>query len=96
MKTYNVEETAARTRELRARFGYTQETVAELIGVERSYLSRIENGVKGCSVDILIRLAEVYDVSLDYLVAGKDVDGKRLKGFIDTIVDQLLALRDAM
>ena len=96
MKTYNIKETAARIRDLRVCFGYTQETAAELIGVERSYLSRIENGANGCSVDLLIRLAEIYNVSLDYLLTGKDTDGKRLKGIIDTIVEQLHILRDAM
>lgn len=96
MKTYNIKDTAGRIRELRASFGYTQETAAELLGVERSYLSRIENGVNGCSVDILVRMTELFDVSLDYLVAGKDVDGKKLKDIIDTVVEQLHTLRNAI
>lgn len=96
MKVYNIKETADRIRQLRISRGYTQETTAELIGVERSYLSRIETGANGCSIDTLVRLAEIYDVSLDYLVSGKDTDGKRLKGIIDTIVEQLHILREAM
>ena len=70
MLNYNMEETSKRIRALRLRQGYTQEEAAERVGVERSYYSRMERGIKGCSVDVLARTAQVYGVSLDYLVLG--------------------------
>ena len=96
MKTYNVEETAARIRDLREAHGYKQEQVAELLNVDRRHIARIEAGTRGCSLDMLIRLSELYDVSLDYLVFGKDTDAKVLKSKLDAFMAQIAALRDSI
>ena len=45
---------------------------------------------------MLIRLAELYDVSLDYLVFGKDIDAKVLKSKLDSFVEQLAELRNSI
>lgn len=92
MKYYNVSEVATRIRRLRSAHGYTQETAAELLDIDRSYMSRIENGSKGCSVDLLIRLSELYHVSLDYLILGKATDQVSLKENIEKVIQQLTDL----
>ena len=96
MKTYNIKETAARIGDLRVNSGYTQETAADLIGVERSYLSRIENVVKGCSVDLFIRIAEIYHVSLDYLLYGETPNSTEARVTLNSVISQLTALRDQL
>ena len=96
MKTYNIKETATRIRELRASFGYTQETAAELLGVERSYISRIESGTKGCSVDLFMRLSELYRVPLDYLLCGKKETRLETRNTIDKVIRELTDLRDRL
>ena len=92
--TYNVKETASRIRDLRKIHRYTQEQAAELLGVERSYLSRIENGAKGCSVDLFIRISEIYHTSLDYLLYGETTNRTEARTTLDTVISQLTALRD--
>ena len=52
--------------------GYTQEEVAEQLNMDRSYYSRLESGKRGCSVDMLVHLSTLFNVSLDYLVFGED------------------------
>lgn len=96
MKTYNMVETASRIRDLRKIHRYTQEQAAELLGIDRRTLGNIETAQKGCSVDMLIRITEVFDVSLDYLLMGRDLNGKNLKANLDAIIQQLNSLRDTL
>ena len=96
MKTYNIKETASRTRDLRKIHRYTQEQAAELLEIDRRTLSNIETAQKGCSVDMLIRITEVYDVTLDYLLMGNDLNGKNLKVNLDSIIQQLISLRNTL
>lgn len=95
MKSYNIQETAKRIRELRIAKGYTQKAVAGLLNIDRSSLSNIENGAKPCSIDLLIRLTEIYGVSLDYLVLGRDIDERAAKEHLRTLIDALSALMES-
>ena len=92
MKYYNVLEVAARIRRLRTAHGYTQETVAQLLNIDRSFLSRIESGTKGCSVDLFIRISEVYHVSMDYLILGQTDSHVLLKENLEQVIRQLTEL----
>lgn len=55
-------------RSLRVDGGYTQKQIAEYLGVSQNTYSQYEIGVLNYSVDTLIRLADFYNVSVDYLV----------------------------
>lgn len=57
-------------RENRCRYTLTQEKLAELVGVSPEYISKIETGKSKVSLSILIKIANVLNVSLDDLVAG--------------------------
>lgn len=96
MKTYNIKETASRTRDLRKIHRYTQEQAVELLEIDRRTLSNIETAQKGCSVDMLIRITELYDVSMDYLLMGNDISGKTLKVNLNDIIQRLVSLRDTL
>ena len=73
MYYYNLAESGKRLKELRNEKGkaYTQEKVAEEVGISREYLNRLETGKKGCSVDLLVIFAQYYDVTMDYITYGK-------------------------
>ena len=94
MKTYNIKETAARIRNLRVGFGYTQEKAACLLGSDRRSLSHMENGSRGCSLDMLIRISALYKVPMDYLLFGWKGDSELMKVGIDRAISCLVTLRD--
>lgn len=54
---------------LRDNRGYTQEQIAEKIGISTSFYANLERGNKGMSIFVLRELAEVFDVSVDYLLS---------------------------
>jgi len=74
MYYYNLAESGKRLKELRNKKGkaYTQEKVAEEVGISREYLNRLEAGKKGCSVDLLVIFAQYYNVTMDYITYGKE------------------------
>ena len=59
---------STRLRELRLNRGLRQEQVAKLIGVNKSAISTYENDTREPSFEILVRLANLYRVSTDYLL----------------------------
>ena len=69
---YDMKQSGDRIRQLRKENGYTQERLAQTLNIDRSLLSHIEAGKRGCSIDLLVRLSDVFNVSLDLLILGKD------------------------
>lgn len=63
---------ADRIKERRGALGYTQEDFAEKIELSASSYTKIENAFQKPALDTLIRIAGKLNVSLDYLVFGKD------------------------
>ena len=93
---YDMKQSGERIQQLRISNGYTQDELAAAMGINRSFLSRIESGKKGCSVDLFVHFSEFFQVSLDFLVLGRESDTaqetkckKRLKAEIATLIDQL-------
>ena len=68
--------TADRFVELRKHFGYSQEELADAIGVSRQAVSKWERGESSPDTDNLIELARLYHISLDDLVNGEDMPSK--------------------
>ncbi len=68
---YNMKKSGERIRRLRINNGLTQEQVAEVLNISRSFYSRIETGEKGCSIDLFVQMSGLFQVSLDYLILGK-------------------------
>ena len=62
--------------EMRKKAGYSQEGVAEKLGVSRQAVSRWETGEASPDTENLIALAELYNVSLDELVGKKPEEAK--------------------
>ena len=61
-------EIGQRILEKRRELGLSQEDLAGRTGLDRSFLSEIENGHKNISVNTLYRLAEAMNVSAAYLL----------------------------
>lgn len=62
-----------RIKELRIKKGETQTKVSTILGIDQSYYSKMEKGVHEISVKDLIRIAEYFGVSLDYIVERTNV-----------------------
>ena len=60
----------ARIRFLREQNGLTQVTFANMVNVERAYLSKIESGERNPSIDMLERIAGGLDMSLSEFLEG--------------------------
>jgi len=58
-----------RVRQLREKADLSQEKLAELAKVHRTYISTIERGQQNISLTVLIRLADALDTGLDELFA---------------------------
>jgi transcriptional regulator with XRE-family HTH domain len=59
---------AERLRELRIKFGYTQNQIAKVLNVDRSTYAYYETGKTRPDVTTLMMLAKIYGVSLDALL----------------------------
>ena len=57
-----------RVRDLRKEHGWSQGELAEKVGADPAQISRYENGRITPSADAVVRIAEVFDVSTDYLL----------------------------
>ena len=57
-----------RIRKLRNARKMTQEECAERIGVTKSTISSYENGSRLPSYDVLVKIAQIFKVSTDYLL----------------------------
>ena len=55
-----------RIRELREKNALTQEVLAEMVGCSNNHLSHIENASCKVSLNMLVNIAKVLNVSLDY------------------------------
>ena len=61
-----------RLRQLRKSKGYTQIRVQMETGIEQALLSKYENGERIPPTETLVKLADFYRVSLDYLLCRTD------------------------
>lgn len=61
-----------RLRELREQRGYTQLKVALDLNLNQNSISRYESGSREAGYDMLIRFADYYGVSIDYILCRTD------------------------
>ena len=61
-----------RIRARRKQRGLTQAALAESIGISTSFIGHIERGTRITSLETLVRLTQVLEVSLDALVLGPE------------------------
>ncbi|MBO5339891.1 MAG: helix-turn-helix transcriptional regulator [Oscillospiraceae bacterium] len=60
-------------RSLRIDNGYTQAQIAEYLNVKQNTYSQYEVGTLNYPIDVLLKLADFYNVSVDYLLGRTDI-----------------------
>ena len=81
-----------RLKQLRQEYGWSQEYVAKKIGADMQRISKYERGLILPTADVLIQLAEIFEVSLDYLLRDNiaketklNLEGIKNKKILDRI-----------
>lgn len=81
-----------RIREARKKAGYSREKAGKLLDVNPKTLAGYENAVARPKPETLQKMAELYKVTLDYLIAGKlskyteNIGTDRLQGVLGTSI----------
>lgn len=63
-----------RLKKLRLEAGLTQQQLADQLSIRQNTYSQYESGQRQLPLDALVRLAKLYNVSVDYLLGLTDVD----------------------
>ena len=70
--------------------GITQEELAVRLGLaSKQHVSRMENGERSCSIDLLIELSCILHVSTDYLLMGSEPSKEEVKNDLLSIISEL-------
>lgn len=64
---------AKNLKELRNIYGYSQIEIAEKLGITYQSYQAYERGTGAPNFKNFIKLADIYDVSLDYLIGRTDI-----------------------
>lgn len=62
-----------RIKTLREEFGYTQQDLAKKLNSSKSVIGLYENETRKPSLEILLKLSEVFNCSIDYLLGKTNV-----------------------
>ena len=89
---FNQVEFGQRIKELRTGKGWTQEELAGELNIGHVHMNSIERGRKGCSIDLLLELAECFDVSTYYLLTGKEQCSRLSVESVQHVMDDLATI----
>src|ERR1700744_6573230 len=62
----------ARVRQLRSERGFSQASLAQMLGISPSYLNQIEHDVRPLTVPVLLRITEVFGVDATFFASQDD------------------------
>lgn len=79
-----------RVKYLRRKRNLTLEQMSSALNISIDHLSRIELGKRGASIDLTLDIADLLDVSVDFLVRGTS----RIPPSAKKLVDQIRELLD--
>jgi len=66
----NHNEIGLRIRQERDKLGLSREKFAELVGLSAFFIGQIERGDRKMSIDTLVAISDILNVSVDYLLFG--------------------------
>lgn len=52
--------------------GFTQEKLAERLGLDRTTISKVELAICGVSLDVLFEMADIFGISVEKLFSFRD------------------------
>lgn len=93
---FNTKEIGVRIQKLRQEKHLTQEQLAEQLHISENHMGRLEAGMRGCSIDLLIDLAAFFDVSTDYLILGREYRNQPAREAVAEIIHALEALQEIL
>lgn len=67
-----MEKFGLRLENLREKFGFTKKEVSIKLGFTPNVYGAYERGDRRPTLETLIKLSDIYEVSLDYLITGKE------------------------
>lgn len=59
---------SVRLREIRMKRGFTQQAMANLLGISLNGYQKYEQAERSPSLDCLVQIADIFDISIDYLL----------------------------
>lgn len=96
MQYYNMKEIGTRIKTARTIAGLTQEQLALRLQITSQYMSKIERGSKGISIDLSVAIAVELQVSLDFLLLGRDKESDLMKKKIYAMIDYLTEVAESL
>ena len=81
-------EAGKRVKKLRKSHGLTQEKLAEILMVTTTAVRGYESGEYGMPKDVLLRMKEHFNISLDYLLFGDDTNKNDILALLESISDE--------
>ncbi|MBU5483777.1 helix-turn-helix domain-containing protein [Clostridium sp. MSJ-11] len=72
-------ELSERLQQLRKLANYSQEQLAEMLCISRQAISKWESGQSNPDINNIIKLSEIYNVSTDYILIGKENNSNQLE-----------------
>ena len=93
---YDLKESGARIQALRKQKGLTQEQLAEKLNINTNSLGKIERGLNGLSIDLLIEIGVFFGTSLDYIILGREFQIDVTKQELGSIINQLVNLEQKL
>ncbi|WP_027400274.1 helix-turn-helix domain-containing protein [Anaerovorax odorimutans] len=87
----DLKEIGRRIRTQRESLNLTREKLAEKLGVSSKFCGDIEYGTKGMSVNTLVRLSKILNLSIDYIIKGYEYSNKEITDKNDLIKESILA-----
>lgn len=85
-------EIGARMKDLRRNRNISQTELAKHLGVSKSVISSYETGVHFPPYDILIKIANLFDVSTDYLLGVPDYRKINVDGLTERQIEAVLLI----
>ncbi len=96
MQNYDIKEVGMRIKKTRMRIGLTQEQLAQRLEITIDHMGKIERGIKGISIDLAVALAIQLQVSLDFLLLGRNQQTDEMKKKIYAMIDCLEEVAESL
>ena len=95
--SYSPIETGKRIRLHRERLGISRMDFSERLNITQDHLQRVETGIKGASIDLLVDISDIYGVSLDYLLKGSITSqDEHMRVELENVVAQLTGVIESL
>ena len=74
----------------------TRVQLAEQLNISFDHMRLTERGKRACSIDLLVDLSLTLEVSLDYLILGKESKADPMKDELNKAIEMLEKIKDEL